>query len=161
MRRSSLIGMAVVVGCASAPMRSGALIDQYARAACVPARRGAPLSGHDSEWDQVIHGPGGCTARVIGAVQSTGFVGVEYPPDKAWHSVSAFGEKSNPIDVRLDAGSCRLYVRSGGSPIFVTNLKDIPIWLVEYDLRNRRELQSAKVDPQVLPPECPELPEAR
>ena len=34
------------------------------------------------------------------------------------------------------------------------------IWLVEYDLRNRRILQSTKVAPQVLPPECPEPPGA-
>ena len=99
-------------------------------------------------------------AHVVGRVASTGFIAVEFPPDRASHVVAAFGEKSNPIDVRVDLASCRLYVRSVGSPIFVEDLKDIPIWLVEYDLRNRRELQSAKVEPQVLPPQCPEPPGA-
>jgi hypothetical protein len=78
---------------------------------------------------------------------------VEYPQDKASRVIANFGEKSNPIDVRVDRSSCRLYVRSAGSPLFV---KQAPTWLVEYDLRGRRELQSATVEPQVLPPECPE-----
>lgn len=153
MLRSSLVGMLVVTGCAAAPMERGPLIDQYARAACVPARLGERRHPPAPEWDQVIQGPGGCMARVVGEVASTGFVAVEFPPDPSRHEVAAFGEKSNPIDVRVDLGSCRLYVRSHGSPLFV---KEVATWLVEYDLRHRRELQSARVAPRALPPPCPE-----
>ena len=158
MLRSSLVGIAAVaMGCASVPpMRSGPLLDQYARATCVPARRVSP--GYIGlEWAQVIQGPSGCTARVVGARSSTGGVSVEYPPDTTRYEVAAFGEKSNPLDVRVDLGSCRLYVSSYGSPLFV---KETPTWLVEYDLRQRRELQAVKVEPEVLPSECPESPGA-
>jgi hypothetical protein len=88
-------------------------------------------------------------------VSSTGSVSVQFPPDGDYYVVAAFGEKSNPTDVRVDLGSCRLYVRSYGSPLFV---EAVPTWLVEYDLRRRRELQSVKVEPQVLPAECPGSP---
>jgi hypothetical protein len=130
-------------------MRRGILIDRYAQASCIDARRAEPRSL--PEWDQVIQGPGGCAARVVGAVKSTGFVSVEYP-DNARLLVASFGEKSNPVDVRVDLGNCRLYVRSVGSPLFVDHA---PIWLVEYDLRHRRELQSATVEPGALPSPCP------
>jgi len=96
-------------------------------------------------------------ARVVGAVDSTGGVAVEYPPDKARHEVAAFGEKSNPIDVRVDLANCRLYVRSYGSPLFV---KAVPTWLVEYDLQHREKLQESTVEDEGLPAKCPEAPDA-
>ena len=158
MRRSLVIGIssAVLMGCASyppPPIKSGTLIDRYAGAACIQARRTAH---HSQAWDQVIQGPG-CMARVVGAVDSTGGVAVEYPPDKTRHVVAAFGEKSNPIDVRVDLANCRLYVRSYGTSLFV---KAVPTWLVEYDLQHREELQKSTVEPQVLPAECPKAPDA-
>ena len=135
-------------------MKSGMLIDQYVRAACVQAQH---ADAHWRKWDRVIQGPGGCTARVVGAVESTGVVAVEYPPDSTHHLVSDFGEKSNPLDVRVDVGSCRLYVWSTGSPIFTQR----PLThLVEYDLRNRRELQSVELDAQVVLPTCPDSRDA-
>ena len=112
----------------------------------------APLasmgSGHSGSW---LHG------SRCWAVDSTGGVAVEYPPDKTRHVVAAFGEKSNPIDVRVDLANCRLYVRSYGTPLFV---KAVPTWLVEYDLQHREELQKSTVEPQVLPAECPKAPDA-
>lgn len=153
MPQSSLIGLAAVIfGCASvAPMKSGVLIDEYFRAECVQPHR----YGHSrwqQSWDEVVQGPGGCTARVVGTVDVVGFVAVEYPPDDIRHRVTHFGEKSNPIDVRVDLASCRLYVWSTGSPIFNDQP---PTWLLEYDLRDRRELQSVTVDYQAMPA-CPD-----
>ena len=158
MLRTSLVGIAALtMGCASVPpMRSGPLLDRYARATCVPARRVSP-GYFGLEWAQVIQGPSGCTARVVGGRASTGGVSVQYPPDTTGHVVAAFGEKSNPLDVRVDLGNCRLYVRSYGSPLFV---KQVPTWLVEYDFGHRRELQAVQVEPEVLPSECPESPGA-
>jgi hypothetical protein len=128
-------------------MKSGVLIDEYVRAACVQSR---PANGLRRTWNHVIQGSG-CVVRVVGAVQSTGFVAVEYPPDNVSHVVSDFGEKSNPLDVRVDVPNCRLYVWSTGSPIFDQRP---PTHLVEYDLRNRRELQNVTVDFQAMPA-CP------
>ena len=94
---------------------------------------------------------------MLGHVGSTGAVAVEYLQDKARYTVSDFGEKSNPLDVRVDLGSCRLYVWSTGSPIFTPR----PLThLVEYDLRNRRELQNVTLDAQVVLPTCPDSPDA-
>jgi hypothetical protein len=159
MRRLSIVAVSTaIMGCASvAPMRSGPLIDHYARAACVPSRLSERRYPPNGEWDQVVQGDAGCMARVVGEVASTGVVAVEFPPNRHRHVVASFGEKSNPIDVRVDVRTCRLYVRSYGSPLFV---KEVPTWLVEYDLRYRRELQAAQVEPQVLPPRCPEPPGA-
>jgi hypothetical protein len=157
MVRSLLAGIAVVtVGCASAPIKSGKILDGYARAECVQARR--TNADWLREWDRVVQGPDNCTARIVGAVRSTGFVAVEYPPDTVRHVVSDFGEKSNPIAVRVDLASCRLYVWSSGSPIFAQ--PPYLTHLVEYDLRNRRELQSATLDAQVVLSKCPDLPKA-
>ena len=154
--RSSLAGLAVIAaGCASAPIKSGMIIDQYGRGECVEARR--PNADWLREWDQVIQGPDGCTARIVGAVQSTGFVAVDYPPDNSRYVVSAFGEKSNPIAVRVDLATCRLYVWSTGSPIFTQR----PLThLVEYDLRNRREVQNSTLDAEVVLQKCSDLPNA-
>ena len=150
LRSTSALGVLVAItSCAHhvVPMRSGALIDQYARAACVPARRAGPDA--PPEWDQVVQGHR-CQARIVGRVASTGFVGVE--PDKAPGWSASYGEKSNPQDVRFDPGSCRLYVRSYGTPLFVER---VHTWLVEYDLEKRQEVQRAVVEQQVLPALCP------
>ena len=155
--RSLVIGMSAVLGgCATYPpplIKSGVLIDRYAGAACIQAR---PIAHFSRAWDQVIQGPG-CMARVVGVVSSTGRVDVEYPPNKGRDVVAAWGEKSNPTDVRVDVGNCRLYVRSYGTPLFV---KAVPTLLVEYDLRRRKELQAFSVEPEDLPPQCPDAPGA-
>jgi hypothetical protein len=84
---------------------------------------------------------------------SFGSVAVEFPADNTRHTIASSGEKSNPVEVRFDAATCRVYVHSVGSPLFT----DVaPTWLVEYDLKQRRQVQDAVVDPQVLPPRCPE-----
>ena len=54
----------------------------------------------------------------MGAQASTGYIAVEYPPDPARRVVADFGEKSNPVEVRLDPDACRLYVKANGSPLF-------------------------------------------
>ncbi len=130
-------------------MRTGALIDYYARATCIPALRAGRSTPR--KWDHFIEAAGTCQGRILGEVASTGFVAVVYPPDSAQHSIAHLGEKSNPTDVRIDLQSCRLYMRSAGSPLFVDRA---PTWLVEYDLRNRRQLKEVIVEPQALPPVC-------
>jgi hypothetical protein len=152
MRRSIFIlGLTTAIAaCASAPMRSGPLIDHFSQAACVPA-------GHVKNvyppgwlaWDYVVQTR--CHARIAGAQGSTGSIAVEYPPDPARRVVADFGEKSNPVEVRLDPGACRLYVKANGSPLFT----DRPaMWLLEYDLLRREEVQRAKVEPEAVPSTC-------
>lgn len=139
-----------IEACASAPMRSGALIDHFARAACVPA--GRVKNVHPPiflAWDYVVHTS--CHARIVGEQGSTGYVDVEYPPDPTRSVVADFGEKSNPVEVRLDPDACRLFVKANGSPLFTDRP---PLWLLEYDLLRRKEVQSAKVEPEAVPAAC-------
>jgi hypothetical protein len=92
-----------------------------------------------------------CHARIVGLQASTGYIAVEYPPDPARRVVADFGEKSNPVEVRLDPDACRLFVKANGSPMFTDRP---PMWLLEYDLLGRKEVQSAKVEPEVVPATC-------
>jgi hypothetical protein len=131
-------------------MRSGPLIDHFSRAACVPAGRVENVypSGWLA-WDYVVQTR--CHARIVGAQGSTGHIAVEYPPDPARHLVADFGEKSNPVEVRLDPDACRLYVKANGSPVLTDR---VALWLLEYDLLRREEVQSAKVEPEAVPATC-------
>lgn len=100
-------------------------------------------------WDYVVHGR--CHARIVGAQSSTGSIVVEYPSVPERPFVATFGEKSNPLELRLDSEACRLYIKASGSPIFA----DRPFgWLLEYDLLRREEVQSVKVEPEAFPATC-------
>ena len=151
--KTLLVLAGAIAGCASAPMKSGALIDQFSRAACVPARRAEPNALR--EWDYLVQPR--CNARIVGAQASTGLVSVEFPPDNARRVVADFGEKSNPVEVRVDPVACRLYVKANGSPLFTNNP---PMWLLEYDLLRREEVQHAIVEPKALPTTCAETLDA-
>jgi hypothetical protein len=131
-------------------MRSGPLIDHFSRAVCVPAGRVKNVYPPIFlAWDYVVQTR--CRARIVGEQGSTGYIDVEYPPDPTRRVVAAFGEKSNPVEVRLDPDACRLYVKANGSPIFTDRP---PLWLLEYDLLRREEVQSAKVEPGTVPATC-------
>lgn len=154
MRRSiPVLWLAGTIGCAAAPMRSGPLIDQFSRTACVPAGRVENVYPPGwLAWDHVVQTR--CRAHIVGAQGSTGSIAVEYPSDPARRVVATFGEKSNPVEVRLDPVACRLYVKASGSPIFA-DPPDRPFWwLLEYDLLRREEVQSVKVEPEAVPATC-------
>lgn len=158
MRRSiSVLALAGVVGsCASVPMKSGPLIDHFSRAACVPTGRVENVYPPGwLAWDYVVQNR--CHARVVGAQGSTGSIAVEYPPDPTRRVVADFGEKSNPVEVRLDPDACRLYVKANGSPLFTDRP---PLWLLEYDLLRREEVQSHRVEPGAVPANCTRTLEA-
>lgn len=107
-------------------------------------------------WDYVVQTRR--HAHVLGEQGSTGHVDVEYPPDATRRVVAAFGEKSNPVEVRLDPDACRLFVKANGSPVFTDRP---PMWLLEYDLLRRTEVQSARVEPRALPATCARTLDAR
>jgi len=135
-------------------MRLGAREERTAgrrlsRAACVPAR--APDRYGLLAWDYSKQTR--CHAHIVGAQRSSGSVVVEFPSDGVRRQIMHFGEKSTPAELRLDPGACRLYVRVNGSPI-LTNRP--PMWLLEYDLLRREELQSAIVEPAAVSTTCAE-----
>jgi len=150
-RSISVLCLVGVIGaCASAPIRSGPIIEHFSQAACVPAGRVENVYPPGwLAWDYEVQTR--CHARIVGAQGSTGHIAVEYPPDPARRLVADFGEKSNPVEVRLDPDACRLYVKANGSPLFTDRP---PMWLLEYDLLRREEVQSTKVEPEVVPATC-------
>lgn len=143
-----IVGLtAVIAACASVPLKSGPLIDSFSRATCVPPQP-ADENGH-LVWNHLIETR--CPAHIIGVQSSTGHIEVEYPSDPARRFVATFGEKSNPVEVRIDFDACRLYVKASRSPIFIFG-DDRPFWWVlEYDLLRRKEVQSVKVEPKSVP----------
>jgi hypothetical protein len=150
LRSTCILGLAGLIGaCASVPMRSGPLIDYFSVAACVPAK--PPDRYGLLAWDHVEPR---CHVRIMGAqgVASSSVV-VEFSSDGSRRFLMHFGEKSNPAEVRLDPGACRLYVKVNGSPILTNHP---PLWLLEYDLLRREELQAAIVEPAAVPTTCSE-----
>lgn len=148
LRSTSIILLAGLAGaCATVALKSGPLVDGYSRAACVPAKaadRYGLLAWDYSEQTR-------CHVHIVAVQRSSGSVVVEYPSDGDRRQVMHTGEKSNPAELRLDPSACRLYLRVNGSPI-LTNRP--PMWLVEYDLLRREELQSAVVEPAAVPTTC-------
>jgi hypothetical protein len=61
------------------------------------------------------------------------------------------GDYVYPSDVRVDAGTSRLYVKATGQAGGIR----AETWLYEYDLTRRRRGSRLLVDPAVLPGECP------
>jgi hypothetical protein len=156
-RALTTVGLsAMFAACASVPVRSGPLIDDFSRSPCIrPGRVENVYPPGWLAWDYVLQTR--CHARVVGAQGSTGSISVEYLPDTTRHLVAGFGEKSNPVEVRVDPTACRLYVKANGSPMFT----DRPaLWLLEYDLLRRREVQSVKVEPEALPATCARMLDA-
>ena len=57
-----------------------------------------------------------------------------------------------PADVRFDRANERLYIKATGVPAAFGGPQT---WLFEYDLKKRQQTGRARVDPSVLPQECP------
>ena len=62
------------------------------------------------------------------------------------------GDYIYPDDVRFDRISEHLYIKAAGIPAAFGGPQT---WLFEYDLPRRRQTQRARVDPSVLPNDCP------
>jgi hypothetical protein len=84
-----------------------------------------------------------------------GRIDVTFLPDGAQQVAGDAGDYEYPDDVRLDSAGELLYVKASGSRAVGVEMQT---WLFEYNLRERRQLGQARVDPDVLPKECPETP---
>ena len=151
----ALLAVAALVFCyqgCGRTIRSGALIDEYSRAECVPVRVAAGVSPPSRGWDYTLKTRAGIPIRVFGADIVGGEVEVEYLPDGKKAVAANAGDYIYPADVRFERTNDRLYIKASGQP---ASFGGPQTWLFEYDLVNRRQTARAKVDPTVLPQECP------
>jgi hypothetical protein len=99
----------------------------------------------------------GVTARVSGAQMPGGRIDVKYMPDGTDQVAANSGDYIYPADVRFDHDRELLYVKTSGTPA-VSFWRGPQTWVFEYDLGARRRIARVRVDPAVLPQQCPERP---
>lgn len=146
-----ILGIVVVTGC-TRKVRSGRLIDQYKLADCIPPNIGPGISPPTRSWNDVLRTADGNAIRVAGVQMPGGRIEVEYLSTGKEVVAANAGDYIYPADVRFDRSTSRLYVKASGSPAAFGGPQT---WLFEYDLQKQHRSGRARVDPTVLPQECP------
>ena len=82
-----------------------------------------------------------------------GQIDLKYIPDGQEIVAADPGDYIYPADVRVDHARERLFIKASGAP---AALGGPQTWLFEYDVARRRQTARVRVDPTVLPQECPE-----
>jgi hypothetical protein len=152
-RLIALFNIATLIGCAGRPIRSGAIIDRYSSADCVPVKPEPWSDPFTRTWDHTLTLRGGGRVHVDGAQMPGGRIDVKYAIDGHQETAANSGDYIYPADVRFAPGKDLLYIKTSGAP---AAFGEPQTWLFEYDLRQRRQTDRARVDPTVLPRECPE-----
>jgi hypothetical protein len=138
-------------GC-SLPRRQHAVIDAYKTAVCVPVLAQSEIRPPSVRaWDATVR-TGSGTSVVLSGYQGpgAGIVAKEVRTGEI-HVVADAGDYVYPADVRTTADFARVYVKADGLAGGISR----ETWLFEYDLTQFRELNRVRVEPSVLPPECP------
>jgi hypothetical protein len=145
---ASVVTLAVMAftGCAR-KIRTGPLIDSYKAAECIPVSVG-PTRG----WNYNLQTDERTTVNISGTQLPQGKIYVKYV-STGKETIAAFaGDYIYPADVRFDRKSGRLYVKAAGLAIPWGGYQ---AWLFEYDINRQHRTGRARVEPSVLPPECP------
>ena len=145
----ALLAVVSLVGC-DRIVRTGAIIDQYSRAECIPVTNGSGSPART--WDYTLQTHEANSVQVYGRAVPGGRIGVKYPADGKDMVVADAGDFIYPADVRFDRPSGRLYVKAAG---VTAAFNSDQTWLFEYDLLQRHSIHRVRVDPSVLPHECP------
>lgn len=145
----ALLTVAAFAGC-DRTIRTGALIDRYIRAECVPVTLGSGSPART--WNYPLETLDANSIQVYGRAVPGGRIDVKYASDGKDETAGDAGDYIYPADVRFDRTTGRLYVKASGAPAAFGGPQT---WLFEYDLRQRRQTGHARVDPSVLPQECP------
>jgi len=142
-----LIVVIVLAGC-TRTIRTGALIDKYSNADCVPVKLGQPRT---RIWDYTLQTREGISIHLSGAQVPGGRIDLRYRPSGPEIIAADAEDYIYPADVRVDLADENLYIRASGIPVF----GDSQTWLFEYNLKKQQQTARARVDPGVLPQECP------
>ena len=115
-------------------------------------RFGPGISPPTRAWDYALKTRDGVAVHISGAQMPGGRINVRHTPDGKEAVAADAGDYIYPADVRFDRTSERLYIEASGVPAAFGGHQT---WLFEYDLRQRHQTGHARVDPNVLPQECP------
>lgn len=108
-----LIVLIILVGC-TRTIRTGALIDEYSKADCVPVRFGPGISPPTRAWDYTLKPREGMSVHVSGAEMPGGRIDVRYGPNGPEIIAADAGDYIYPADVRFGQADERLYIKASG-----------------------------------------------
>jgi hypothetical protein len=146
-----LIGLSFLSAC-SHVLQHGPIISAYESATCVPPHQLGAVNFPDREWDNSITDSHGEAVRVLGAQMPGGRIEVRYGSDEGAVIAANAGDYIYPDDVRVDKTKQKIFVKASG----ITAALSAPqTWLFEFDLIQRKQSEFARVDPTVLPTQCP------
>jgi hypothetical protein len=139
-----------LAGCAT-PRRQHPVIDRYRAAACLPVLAGSQPAAPSRQWDVVVRPSGGSEVRLSGYQAVNGAIVARDERTGRTHVVANAGDYVYPADVRASRDFRHVYVKAAGLAGGMWH----ETWLFEYDLGGYRQVGKVRVDPTVLPPECP------
>jgi hypothetical protein len=132
----------------SRPLKDHPAITRYSNASCILA---VAQEGGGWEWSRTVERPRGVSLLIHAFHGPGGRVDVTDQQSGASWVAASSGDYVYPADLRLDAASTMLYVKTDG----VAGGLWRETWLFQYDLSSRRQVLRIRVDPNALPPECP------
>lgn len=149
---AAVFAVVALSGC-TRPIRTGAVIDRYSRAECIPVAYIDPTLPYPvKEWNYILKTPKGTIVKIIGQAIPGGNIGLVYVPNDGGGITADAGDYIYPADVRFDRTNEHVYVKASGRPAAFGGEQT---WLFELDIPQRRQVQKVRVEPSVLPQECP------
>jgi hypothetical protein len=143
--------VALSLAACATPRRQHPVIERYRAAGCLPVLAGAQPSAPPRHWDVIVRPSGGSEVRLTGYQAVSGAIVARDERSGDTHVVANAGDYVYPADVRASPDFKHVYVKAAGLAGGMWH----ETWLFEYDLAGYRQLTKVKVDPTVLPPECP------
>jgi hypothetical protein len=140
----------LLLGCGR-PLQSGALVESYRAADCIPVTFAPSVQPPTRAWDYKLGSSAGTDIQISGAETVGGRIALKYVADGTELVAANGGDFIYPTDVRIDRAKERLSIKAAGTPAAFGGHQT---WLFEYDLKQRQQTARARVDPDVLPPEC-------
>lgn len=147
---STLLILGMLSAC-TRTIRSGAIIDGYNGAECVPVHFGPGISPPTRAWDYSTATHRGIKVHISGAEMPGGRIDLRYLADGRDIVAADAGDYIYPADVRLDQSRDKLFSKASGIPAAFGGPQT---WLFEFDLNSRQQIGRARVDPTVLTKEC-------
>lgn len=140
------LGLLIQLGCMPGGSET-AILERFERSACLPytIRDGGKV------WNETVALPDGPRLTVQATAAPSMSVIVV---DEVTHARIVAADPADfvyPTDIRVDAGSARLYSRADGLRLGAFK----QTWLFEYDLRGMEILTRRRImHPESLPPKC-------